>query len=61
MGIGLRALFRGLGAVGLFPPASALTKPALREAIHGAGFDIVDERVFGANPHGPCLVARKRA
>jgi cyclopropane fatty-acyl-phospholipid synthase-like methyltransferase len=59
MGFGLRSLFVALRSVGLFPPVNALTKIALRRAIGDAGFDIVDERVFGANPHGPYIVAQK--
>ena len=61
MGFRLRGLFLVLRTFGLFPPANALTKTALREAIRDAGFDIVDERVYGANPHGPYLVARNPA
>lgn len=59
MGLHLRGLFLVLRLLGLFPPAEALTKPALRRAIAQAGFEIVEERVFGKNPHGPCIVARK--
>jgi SAM-dependent methyltransferase len=59
MGLALRSLFVVLRAVGLFPPVNALTKAALRRAVGDAGFDILDERVFGANPHGPYIVARK--
>jgi ubiquinone/menaquinone biosynthesis C-methylase UbiE len=59
MGLHLRALFVILRAFGLFPPARALTKTALRQAIADAGFAIEDERVFGKNPHGPFMVARK--
>ena len=59
MGFKLRSLFFVLRRVGLFPPASALTKTALRQSIRDAGFEIVDERVFGANPHGPYIVARR--
>jgi len=55
----LRALFRVLRALSLFPPASPLTKTVLREAIRHAGFVIEAERVFGPNPHGPYIVARK--
>ena len=61
MGLKLRGLFLVLRTLGLFPPANALTKTALRQAVRDAGFEIVDERVFGANPHGPYLVARKPA
>lgn len=32
---------------------NALTQTALRQTIGDAGFEIVDERVFGTNPHGP--------
>jgi ubiquinone/menaquinone biosynthesis C-methylase UbiE len=60
MGLPLRGLFLALRAFGLFPPAKALTKTALRQAIGDAGFEIADERVFGRNPHGPYMVARKR-
>jgi ubiquinone/menaquinone biosynthesis C-methylase UbiE len=59
MGLALRGLFAVLRGVGLFPPVNALTKPALRQSILDAGFEIEDERVFGANPHGPFIVARK--
>ena len=59
MGLKLRSLFAVLRAVGMFPPANALTRPALRQAIQAAGFEIVEEKVFGTNPHGPYMVARK--
>ena len=61
MGLKLRGLFLVLRTVGLFPTANALTKTALREAVRDAGFEIVEERVYGASPHGPYLVARKPA
>jgi cyclopropane fatty-acyl-phospholipid synthase-like methyltransferase len=61
MGLPLRGLFVGLRMIGLFPPARALTKTALRQDIGDAGFEIADERVFGRNPHGPYMVARKRS
>ena len=60
MGLPLRGLFLALRLIGLFPPATALTKTTLRQAIGDAGFDIAEERVFGQNPHGPYMVARKR-
>jgi cyclopropane fatty-acyl-phospholipid synthase-like methyltransferase len=59
MGLKLRSLFFVLRSIGLFPPVNALTKTTLRQTILDAGFEIVDERVFGANPHGPYIVARK--
>jgi hypothetical protein len=31
----------------------------LRQAIGAAGFEIEDDRIFGQNPHGPYIVARK--
>jgi|GEM_PF-5127167 len=46
MGLPLRGLFLALRALGLFPPAKALKKSALRQAI-GDSFEIEDERVFG--------------
>lgn len=55
----LKGVFAALKAVGLFPAAASLTKPALRAALHDAGFEIIEERLFGTNPHGPYLVARK--
>jgi hypothetical protein len=33
----------------------------LRQAIGDAGFAIEDERIFGQNPHGPCMVAREES
>ena len=59
MGLALRSLFLVLRSLGLFPTANVLTKTALRHAVLDAGFEIVDERLFGANPHGPYIVARK--
>lgn len=55
----LRVLFKALRTIGLFPAASFLSKPALRAAFAAAGFEILDERVFGTNPHGPFIVARR--
>jgi SAM-dependent methyltransferase len=61
MSFALRSLFAVLRSVGLFPPVNALSKPVLRNSIRDAGFEVLEERVFGANPHGPYLVARKAA
>jgi ubiquinone/menaquinone biosynthesis C-methylase UbiE len=55
----LKLLFKALRLVGLFPAAHFLTRPALRAALAKTGFEIIDERVFGANPHGPFIVARR--
>ncbi|MBZ8133971.1 class I SAM-dependent methyltransferase [Afifella sp. IM 167] len=59
MSLRLRALFFVLRTLRLFPQVNALTKDALRQTIRDAGFEIADERVFGTNPHGPYIVARK--
>ncbi|MFL9824648.1 class I SAM-dependent methyltransferase [Rhodoplanes sp. SY1] len=59
MGFKLRSLFFVLGALRVFPPVNKLTRVALRDSIRDAGFEIVDERVFGTNPAGPYIVARK--
>jgi SAM-dependent methyltransferase len=61
MGLKLRSLFAVLRVLGIFPAATSLTKLALRQAIRDAGFEIVEERVFGTNPHGPYIVAQKPA
>lgn len=59
MGLRLRALFIVLRSFGMFPPARRLTRTGLRQAIQGVGFEIIDERLFGTNQHGPYIVARK--
>lgn len=56
-----RLLFRVLRTIGLFPAATSLTKGELEAALTRAGFEIVETRVFGSNPHGPYWVARKAA
>jgi SAM-dependent methyltransferase len=55
----LRVLFTGLRALGLFPTSAALTGEQLRKAIVEAEFEIVAERVFGARPQNPYIVARR--
>lgn len=59
LGLRLRLLFRALRLVGLFPPAQFLTEADLSRAIEGAGFAIIDRRVFGARTENPYVVARK--
>ncbi|ABE41432.1 Methyltransferase type 12 [Rhodopseudomonas palustris BisB5] len=59
MSLKLRTLFFVLRSIGLFPRAQALTRPALLQTLRDAGFEIADERVFGDNPHGPYIVARR--
>jgi cyclopropane fatty-acyl-phospholipid synthase-like methyltransferase len=53
----LRAAFRVLRASGMFPVASSLSVRQLRQAILDAGFEIVEQRVFGAYPQNPYIVA----
>ncbi|WFE74932.1 bifunctional 2-polyprenyl-6-hydroxyphenol methylase/3-demethylubiquinol 3-O-methyltransferase UbiG [Roseinatronobacter sp. S2] len=55
----LRALFRVLQVVRLFPDAAILSEAQLQQAIRGAGFDIVDQKVFGPHPQNPYIVARR--
>ncbi|MDT8853625.1 class I SAM-dependent methyltransferase [Paracoccaceae bacterium Fryx2] len=59
MGLKLRLLFRVLHAFGLFPAAAALSVAQLTQAFHDAGFDIVDQRTFGAHRQNPYFVARR--
>lgn len=55
----LRALFVLLRLVGLFPAATWLKGPDLREAIRAAGFDIEADLVFGSRSQNPYIIARK--
>ncbi|MBK5928622.1 class I SAM-dependent methyltransferase [Rhodobaculum claviforme] len=55
----LRVLFRVLRLVGLFPATSTLGQAQLRAALLGAGFEITEQRVFGAHPQNPFIVARR--
>jgi predicted TPR repeat methyltransferase len=54
-----RLLFGVLRVFGLFPPSITLGVTQLRQAIIDAGFDIVDQRVFGVRPQNPYIVARR--
>lgn len=56
----LRFLFTGLRIIGLFPSAQRLSVSHLRQKFADAGFDIVDERIFGRYPQNPYIVARRR-
>jgi SAM-dependent methyltransferase len=58
LGVGLRGLFVVMRAFGLFPPAASLGVAQLRQAIRDAGFEIVDDKVFGSRPQAPYIVAR---
>lgn len=57
--LSVRALFAVLRLFGLFPAATALSVKQLQDAIRKAGFDIIDQRQFGAHPQNPYIVARK--
>ncbi|MDO8881526.1 MAG: class I SAM-dependent methyltransferase [Pseudotabrizicola sp.] len=57
----LRLLFPLLRVIGLFPVANPLNGDQLRQAIRDAGFEIVADRVFGAHPQNPYIVARRLA
>lgn len=59
LGIMLRLLFVVLRAFGLFPPATSLGVVQLRQALRDAGFEIVDERIFGTRPQNVYIIARK--
>lgn len=55
----LRLLFPVLRLLGLFPVATPLSEVRLRQAILDAGFEIIDERVFGDRRQNPYIVARR--
>jgi len=55
----LRALFPVLRVFGLFPVAASLGATQLRQSICDAGFEIVDERLFGDYTQNPYIVACK--
>lgn len=59
MGLKLRALFSLLRAVGMFPAVTPYTVSQLRHAILNAGFEIVDDRIFGKYWQNPYIIARK--
>ncbi|RGP36398.1 class I SAM-dependent methyltransferase [Pseudotabrizicola alkalilacus] len=59
LGRKLRLLFGVLRVIGLFPPSATLGVAHLRQAIQDAGFEIVDQRVFGERPQNPYIVARR--
>jgi ubiquinone/menaquinone biosynthesis C-methylase UbiE len=55
----LRALFPVLRVFGLFPVAASLGATQLRQSIRDAGFEIVDEHLFGDYTQNPYIVACK--
>ncbi|MGO4915889.1 class I SAM-dependent methyltransferase [Pseudogemmobacter sp. W21_MBD1_M6] len=61
MKLRLRALFPLLRVFGMFPTATSLGVSRLRQAILDAGFEIVEERIFGGYSQNPYIVARKPA
>ena len=59
LGIKLRLLFAALRVFDLFPPATSIGVLQLRQAFLDAGFEIVDQRIFGSRSQNPYVVARK--
>ena len=55
----VRALFVVLRVFGMFPVATSLSVGQLRQALADAGFEIVEQRIFGAYAQNPFIVARK--
>lgn len=56
----LRLLFPMLRLFGLFPVVTLLSGSQLRHTIQKAGFEIIDERIFGDYRQNPYIIARKR-
>lgn len=59
MGVKLRLLFAVLRVFGLFPPTTSLGVVQLRQFFLDAGFEIVDQHIFGPRPQNPYIVLRK--
>ena len=59
MKLSVRSLFPVLRVFGLFPVAASLAATQLRQSIRDAGFEIVDERLFGNYTHNLYIVACK--
>ncbi|WP_296476052.1 bifunctional 2-polyprenyl-6-hydroxyphenol methylase/3-demethylubiquinol 3-O-methyltransferase UbiG [Roseinatronobacter sp.] len=55
----VRALFPVLRLFGVFPVVTQLGVAQLQQALLDAGFEIIEQRVFGAYPQNPYIVARK--
>lgn len=55
----VRALFPVLRMIGMFPVATQLGVAQLQQTLQDAGFEIVEQRIFGAYPQNPFIVARK--
>ncbi|SIR09643.1 Ubiquinone/menaquinone biosynthesis C-methylase UbiE [Rhizobium sp. RU33A] len=54
-----RLLFSVLRAAGLFPAVTQHTVAEFRQSLFDAGFEIIDERVFGKYRQNPYIVVRK--
>lgn len=61
LGTRWRGLFAVLRALGLFPATHGFTVAGLRQSLEKAGFEIVDETVFGKHRQNPYIVARRRS
>lgn len=57
--LSLRVLFAALRLVRLFPRMTYVGEDGLHAALRAAGFEIVEQRVFGTRPQNPWIVARK--
>lgn len=57
--LSLRLLFAALRPLGLFPGMTYVSEKSLHAALRAAGFEIVDQRVFGTRPQNPWIVARR--
>lgn len=55
----IRLFVRVLGAVGLAPPVTPLSKSGLSRALVQAGFDLVECRYFGKGQLNPFIVAQR--
>ena len=57
----LRLLVRALQLLRLVPKLHVLRQAALRHALQAAGFEIVEECIFGTRRQNPFIVARRSA
>ncbi len=56
---GIRALFRILRLFRLFPPVQMLRTTELEAALAKAGFQIIDQQVFGRYAQNPYMISRR--
>jgi SAM-dependent methyltransferase len=59
--LAIRGLVRVLGAIGVAPPVTYLTKDELIEAIRAAGFQVETCTYFGPGKINPFIVARRKS